>query len=148
MVAKAKAAGGKPSGKGPGSALNERIKKFGLTVSGTSKDVDINVQTFKKVLEDKSFTVETACKLAKYFGDKPEDWIDLRVKYRLAELKADAKFQNALKAIPKAKAVEPKAKAAPAKKEASAAKKAAPKAGAKRGPKPKAAPSSVTGPAI
>jgi plasmid maintenance system antidote protein VapI len=129
--------------KGPGALASAKLAKLGIPVTVAAKEIGINYQTFKKVLDDKSFSVETALKLEKYLGDvKAKDLAAMEYDMKSGELKASAKFQAELKKISKAKAPAPKAKApAKAKKAPAKAKKA--KAPAKKGgrkPKAKASP--------
>jgi addiction module HigA family antidote len=144
---------GKASGKTPGSVFKDKyIDKFGLSVSGIAKAIGENPIAIRNFVTDKKFSIELALKIAKYVGNKPEEWIELQKNSRLAALKKDEKFQSQLKEIIKIK--EPKeapkeAKVVKGTKGAKAAntdKASPPKkatTGAKRGRKPKVAVESV-----
>jgi plasmid maintenance system antidote protein VapI len=69
-------------------------------------------------------SLNVAFRLAKYFGNTYQFWLDMQTRYDVAELQKDAAFTTAIKNIPKAKKQPPSQKAQ--------SQKAAPrKAGAK-----------------
>ena len=78
-----------------------------------------------------------AVRLAKYFGNTYQYWLDLQTQYDLAELQKDTAFTDAVKKIAKAKKQAPAKKSEPKK---AVAKKAGTKAAAPRKPRAKKQP--------
>jgi addiction module HigA family antidote len=131
----------KQSAKIPGAVLKESfLDGYGLSAAKVAEDTGLSQSAIRQILTGKTrITLNVAVRLAKYFGNAFQYWLDLQTQFDLAELQKDAAFADAVKKIPKAKKQAPAKKAEPKK---AAAKKAVPKAavrkpGAKKGPKAK-----------
>jgi addiction module HigA family antidote len=122
----------------PGTVFKKFVDDYQLTAAKVATDIKLSQSSIRLLIGGKlKISVPIALRLAKYFGNKPEFWIDIQNKYELADSSKNAKLSSILKSIPKAKK-EPK-KAAPAKKPAKSAKKtAARKPGKPRGKSKKA----------
>jgi addiction module HigA family antidote len=124
------------SAKIPGEILQKTfLDEYGLAPAKVAEDTGISPSTIRLVLMGKiRISLKVAIRLAKYFGNTHQYWLDLQIKHDLAELQKDAAFLDALKQIPKAKKQVPGRKAKPQ-------KAAARKAGTKTAPtrKPRAA---------
>jgi addiction module HigA family antidote len=113
----------------PGDVLKRLLESYRISVAKLSEDISLSPSAVRQLVNNKlKISIIIALKLAKYFGKKPEYWINLQTGYELSQLQKDAKVSAALKTIPLAE-----------KQAAPAAKKAAAKPGAKKGPKPKEA---------
>jgi addiction module HigA family antidote len=76
--------------KTPGSVLQAKIDEFQLTPSAVARD--LGVKSLSSILSGKSgIDLELALRLAKYFGNKPEDWIKIQLSYYKAALAAELK---------------------------------------------------------
>jgi addiction module HigA family antidote len=118
----------------PGAVLKGLLDTYRIPVAKISEDIGLSPSALRQLLNNKlKISIIIASRLGKYFGKKPEYWINLQSAYELDQLNKDSKTAAELKKIPLAKkqpAVAPatKGKAAPT-------AKRGPKAGAKKGPK-------------
>jgi addiction module HigA family antidote len=119
----------KPVTQTPGAVLQSFLDEYQLNPGKLAEAVKLSQSAIRQVVIGKTrISVPVALRLAKYFGNTPEYWIDLQNKYDLSEAAKDSELTAVLKGIAKAKKPAPQkaAKAAaPAKK--AAPKKAAPK---------------------
>ncbi|MDR1277963.1 MAG: HigA family addiction module antidote protein [Treponema sp.] len=118
----------------PGAVLQSFLDDYQLNPTILAKDISMSQSAIRQVVIGKTrISVPVALRLAKYFGNTPEYWIDVQNKYDLSEAAKDSGLAAALKRIPRAKKAAPQkaGKAAvPAKKplpKKAAPKKAAPK---------------------
>jgi addiction module HigA family antidote len=130
----------------PGAVLQSFLDDYQLNPTILAKDISMSQSAIRQVVIGKTrISVPVALRLAKYFGNTPEYWIDVQNKYDLAEAARDSGLAAALKRIPRAKKAAPKKAgkaAAPAKKplpKKAPAKKAAPKKAAPKKAAPKKA---------
>jgi addiction module HigA family antidote len=129
----------KPAIQSPGTVLQSFLDDYQLNPGKLGEAVKLSQSAVRQVVIGKTrISVPVALRLAKYFGNTPEYWIDLQNKFDLAEAAKDSELSAILKGISKAKKPAPKkadkaaapAKKAPARKASSsktASKKAAPK---------------------
>jgi addiction module HigA family antidote len=122
----------------PGVVLNESFMDvYQLTPAKLAEDLQLSQSAIRQILTNKTkISLNVGLRLAKYFGNDVQYWIDLQNNYDLAEAGKDEKLSGILKSIPKAQ--KPSAKAVAAKKAAADAKPAGRKPAAK-GAKPPAA---------
>jgi addiction module HigA family antidote len=120
----------------PGEVLKSFIDEFDYNPSKLAGAIKANQATIRLVTLNKAkITVPLALRLAKFFGNKVEFWIELQTQYDLFEAAQDKELGDILKSIDKVK----KPAAKPAAKPAGPAKKAA-KPGASKPPAAKKAP--------
>ncbi|MDR2631173.1 MAG: HigA family addiction module antidote protein [Spirochaetaceae bacterium] len=114
----------------PGLVLKESfLDVYQLTPAKLAEDVQLSQSAIRQILTNKTkISLNAALRLAKYFGNKVQYWIDLQNTYDLAEAEKDEKLSAILKSIPKAQKPAPKAAAA---KKAANAKKTGRKTAAK-----------------
>jgi addiction module HigA family antidote len=118
----------------PGAVLQSFLDDYQLNPTVLAKDISMSQSAIRQVVIGKTrISIPVALRLAKYFGNTPEYWIDVQNKYDLFEAAKDSKLTAVLKSIVKVKKPAPgkagKA-AAPVKKplpKKAAPKKAAPK---------------------
>ena len=69
----------------PGEILwEEFLKPLKISQSALSRDLDVPLQRINQiVLGKRAVTVDTALRLAKYFGTSPELWLNLQTRYDL-----------------------------------------------------------------
>ena len=64
--------------------LEEFLKPLKISQNALSRDLDVPLQRINQiVLGKRTITVDTALRLAKYFGTTPELWLNLQVRYDL-----------------------------------------------------------------
>jgi addiction module HigA family antidote len=121
----------KQSAKIPGVVLKESfLDPYGLSPAKVAEDTGLSQSTIRQILIGKMrISLNVAFRLAKYFGNTFQYWLDLQTRFDVAELQNDPAFTDTVKKIPKAK------KQAPAKK--TVAGKAVSKTAAERKPKTK-----------
>ncbi|MDR1637298.1 MAG: HigA family addiction module antidote protein [Treponema sp.] len=116
----------------PGVVFKKFLDDYQLPAAKVADDIKLSQSSIRLLSSGKlKISVPIALRLAKYFGNKPEFWIDMQNKYELTEAtKNDQEFAELLKNIPKAKKPAPSKKAAqkPAKGKAAAKKPARPRA--------------------
>jgi addiction module HigA family antidote len=129
----------KQSAKIPGAVLKETfLDEYGLSPAKAAEDTGLSQSAIRQILTGKTrISLNVAVRLAKYFGNTFQYWLDLQTQYDLAELQKDAAFTDAVKKISKAKKQAPAKKAEPKK---AAAKKAGTKTAAARKPRAKKEP--------
>jgi addiction module HigA family antidote len=96
----------------PSAVFKSYLAEYNLTASKVAADIKLSQSSIRLLIGGKlKISVPIALRLAKYFGNKAEYWVNLQNTYELAESAKDPKLVPILKAIPKAKKQEPKAKA-------------------------------------
>ncbi|MFZ5451567.1 MAG: HigA family addiction module antitoxin [Thermodesulfobacteriota bacterium] len=72
--------------------LEEFLKPLKISQNALSRDLDVPLQRINQiVLGKRAITVDTALRLAKYFGTTPELWLNLQARYDL-EMARDNKL--------------------------------------------------------
>jgi addiction module HigA family antidote len=121
----------KPTIQTPGSVLQSLLDEYQLNPGKLGAAVKLSQSAIRQVVIGKTrISVPVALRLAKYFGNTPEYWIDLQNKYDLAEAAKDSELTAVLKDISKGKKPAPQK----AEKPAAPAKKAPPKKASSQGP--------------
>jgi addiction module HigA family antidote len=114
----------KASAQTPAAVLKSLMDEYQLTAYKLAGEIKLSNSSVRQILLGKSrVTASTALRLAKFFGNTPEFWLDLQNKSDLTEAVKDKDASAALKTIGKAKKPAP-AKAAPKKAPAAKAKTA------------------------
>ena len=80
----------------PGEVLLEDfMKPQGLTQYRLAKDIGVAPTRIQQIIRGKrSITVDTAMRLARYFGTSAEVWLRLQVRYDLESSENEAWFKN------------------------------------------------------
>jgi addiction module HigA family antidote len=119
----------------PGAVFKSYVDQYSLTAAKVAEDIKLSQSSIRLLIGGKlKISVPIALRLSRYFGTKPEYWINLQNAYELAETVKNPKLAAILKAVPRAKKME--TKKAPAKKAAAKKSKAPKKAAAKKAKKP------------
>jgi addiction module HigA family antidote len=101
----------------PSAVLKKLMEDYGLNPSKLGAAINLNQGTLRLILLGKGkISCSVALKLAKFFGNTPEYWLNLQNRYDIAEAAKDKELTAILKSIKKA------TKAPPAKKKAAAKK--------------------------
>jgi addiction module HigA family antidote len=98
----------------PVSVLKDLMDEYQLSSYALAKAINLSISGVRQIAVGKSkVSVPTALRLAKFFGQTPDYWLDLQREADLNEAKKDEELQSVLKGISKAKKPksEPKAKA-------------------------------------
>jgi addiction module HigA family antidote len=129
----------KQTAKIPGAVLQKSfLDEYGLTPAKAAQDTGLSQSAIRQILTGRTrISLNAAVRLAKYFGNTYQYWLDLQTQFDLAELQKDTAFTDAVKKITKAKKQAPAQKAEPKK---AVAKKAGTKATAPRKPRAKKQP--------
>jgi addiction module HigA family antidote len=123
----------------PGAVLQSYLDEYQLNPGKLGEAVKLSQSAVRQVVIGKTrISVPVALRLAKYFGNTPEYWIELQNKFDLAEAAKDSDLTSVLKGISKAKKPAPKKadKAAAASKKLSAKTAASKRGAAKKADKP------------
>ena len=68
----------------PGDILREKLDELGLSASALSKALDVSASRIGAILNgQRGVSADTALRLARYFGTKPEFWLDLQKTWEL-----------------------------------------------------------------
>jgi addiction module HigA family antidote len=95
----------------PSAVFKSYLAEYNLTAAKVAADIKLSQSSIRLLIGGKlKISVPIALRLAKYFGNKAEYWVDLQNTYELAESAKDPKLVPILKAIPKAKKQPAKAK--------------------------------------
>jgi addiction module HigA family antidote len=115
----------------PGAVFKKFVDDYQLTAAKVADDIQLSQSSIRLLIGGKlKISVPIALRLAKYFGNKPEFWIDIQNKYELADSAKNAKLSAVLKSISKVKKPAPAKKVAlkPVKGKAAVKKPAKPRA--------------------
>jgi addiction module HigA family antidote len=114
----------------PGSYLTQLLEKNDLNPFKISKDIALSQSAVRLIVLGKTrISVPVALRLAKYFNTTAESWLEMQMKWDLAESAKDKKLADVVKNIPvfKKEAKSPAAKKVVKKPAAKTAKKLATK---------------------
>ena len=69
----------------PGEVLLEEfMKPLGISQNGLGRDLGVPIGRINEIVNGKrAITIDTAMRLARYFGTSPEVWMNLQVRYDL-----------------------------------------------------------------
>jgi addiction module HigA family antidote len=126
----------KQTAKIPGEVLQKSfLDEYGLTPAKAAQDIGLSQSAIRQILTGKTrISLNVAVRLAKYFGNTFQYWLDLQTQFDLVELQKDTAFTDGVKKIAKAKKQAPAKQAEPKKTDT---KKAGTKAAAPRKPRVK-----------
>ena len=95
----------------PASVLMALMDEYQLNPFSLSKEINLSYASVRQIVIGKSkVTVPTALRLAKYFGQTPDYWLDLQRDVEIKEAENDKKLMAIVKGIAKAKKSAAKAK--------------------------------------
>ncbi len=64
--------------------LEEFMKPYGISQNRLARDIDVTPARIGEIVRGKrAITVDTALRLAKYFGTSPDVWLGLQMEYEL-----------------------------------------------------------------
>jgi len=87
----------------PGAVLQSFIDKYQINPFILSKSINVAYQSVGNIINGKTrITAPMAIRLAAYFSNTPEFWLDIQTSSEIAVLTADKKFISVIKSIPKA----------------------------------------------
>ena len=88
----------------PSSVLLSLMEEYQLTPFSLSKEINLSYAAMRLIAKGKSkITIPTALRLAKYFGQTPDYWLDLQRSTDLSEAQKDTDLMAIIKGISKAK---------------------------------------------
>jgi addiction module HigA family antidote len=72
----------------PGETLREELEARGMTAAALALKLRVPPQRLHEILRgNRAITPETALRLARYFGNEPEFWLNSQVQYDLAQVR-------------------------------------------------------------
>jgi len=93
-----------PKSQTPAVVLQSLMDEYQLNPFSLSKEVHLSHSAVRLLAIGKSsITVPTALRLAKFFGQTPDYWLDLQRDVDLNEASKDEELRDVLESIPKAK---------------------------------------------
>jgi len=93
-----------PKSQTPASVLQSLMDEYQLTPFSLSKELHLSNSAVRLLVIGKAnISVSTALRLAKFFGQTPDYWLDLQREADISEASKDNELQEIIKAIPKAK---------------------------------------------
>ncbi|MDR0730293.1 MAG: HigA family addiction module antidote protein [Treponema sp.] len=96
----------------PGAVFKTFMDQYNLTAAKVAGDIKLSQSSIRLLIGGKlKISVPIAIRLSKYFGTKPEYWINLQTIHELAETFKNPKLASIFKAIPRAKKMDRKPKA-------------------------------------
>ena len=120
--------------KNPGTVLSSLIDKYQLNPYALSREISLSYSAVRQIISCESkITVQTAFRLAKFFGQNPNFWLDLQRDADIQEARKDKKLLAVIKGISKVK--KPSAKKAAKKTSSRAKARSGRKASAKKAPR-------------
>ena len=88
----------------PVSVLQSLLEEYQITQSALANAIGLSTSTIRQIFMGKSkITVPTAMRLARFFGQTADYWLDLQRAVDKHEAENDNELKAALKSIPKAK---------------------------------------------
>ena len=68
----------------PGEHLSDELNTRGLTANAFAQAINVTPTRISEIIKGKrGITVDTALRLARYFGGTPEFWLNLQMNYEL-----------------------------------------------------------------
>jgi len=93
-----------PKSQTPATVLQSLMDEYQLNPFSLSKEIHLSHSAVRLLVIGKSkVTVPTALRLAKFFGQTPDYWLDLQREEDLNEASKDKELRDVLESIPKAK---------------------------------------------
>ena len=84
----------------PGTVLKTMLKKHGLNCNRLAKAINMSNAMVRLLVLDKSpISVAAAFRLAKFFKNKPEFWLELQMKYDLSKAATNKSLARELSGI-------------------------------------------------
>jgi addiction module HigA family antidote len=72
----------------PGVTLREELAARGMTAAALALKLRVPAQSLHEIVRgNRAITPETALRLARYFGNEPEFWLNSQVQYDLAQVR-------------------------------------------------------------
>ncbi len=84
----------------PGEILREELEELGCSARELARTLDVPVNRITGILrEERGITADTALRLARYFNNSPEFWLNLQSAYdlRLAQRTVGKKIARAVR---------------------------------------------------
>jgi addiction module HigA family antidote len=95
----------------PSGVFKSYLEQYNLTAAKIAGDVKLSQSSIRLLIGGKlKISIPIAIRLSKYFGTRPEYWIDLQTAHELAEAFKDPELAAIFKTIPRAKKMVTKAK--------------------------------------
>ncbi len=70
----------------PGEILRDELEELGLSANALSKALGVSVNRVTKILKgQRGVSVDTALRLARYFGTTPQLWLNLQKSWELRQ---------------------------------------------------------------
>jgi len=86
--------------KSPGEFLSEMLQKRKISNLKLSKDIQLSQSAVRLIVLGKTrISVPVALRLAKYFNTNPEYWLDMQMRWDLAEAVQDKKLMDIVNKI-------------------------------------------------
>jgi len=87
----------------PAEVLQSYIDEYQINPFSLSKSIKMAYQSVANILKGKGkISANIAIRLAQYFGNTPQFWLDIQAQSEIAELSSDKKFTAILNKIQKA----------------------------------------------
>jgi addiction module HigA family antidote len=84
----------------PGIILAEMLRKMGFTASDVARDTHVPVNRITALINgQRGITADSAIRLAYWFGNEPEYWINLQLSFELSQ--ARKKLENEIQSFKK-----------------------------------------------
>jgi addiction module HigA family antidote len=79
----------------PGEHLSEELQALGMSAADLARNLDVTTNRVTQILKGRrSISGDTAVRLARFFGTRPEFWLNLERLYKLRI--AEQKFGSAI----------------------------------------------------
>ena len=86
----------------PGEVLREELDKLGLSANGLAKALDVPANRVTAVLNgERGVSVDTALRLARYFGTTPQLWMNLQKTWELRRAEIESGREIAARVTPR-----------------------------------------------
>jgi addiction module HigA family antidote len=116
----------------PSGVFKSYLDQYNLTAAKVAEDIKLSQSSIRLLIGGKlKISIPIAIRLSKYFGTRPEYWIDLQTNHELAETFKNPKLAAIFKGISRAKKMETKTKS-PLRRTSRTGKPAAKKPAAKK----------------
>ena len=89
----------------PGSLLKDELDELGVSLNELSRAIRVPMNRVSAIVNGKrSITVDTALRLARYFGTSPQMWLNLQLAYDLEVAGADLQPRIEREVLPRSAA--------------------------------------------
>jgi len=86
----------------PGELLRDELKEIGVSLNELARALRVPMNRISAIVNGKrAITVDTAMRLARYFGTSPRHWLNLQIAYDLEVARQETQARIEMEVLPR-----------------------------------------------